>query len=79
MGGAERRTSKRVVSGTAIRVAISLFLIVLVCLCVTGLIWTSGHQPPPKALASQIVLGIAILSGVVGLAAVWRGGSAARV
>jgi hypothetical protein len=66
------------VSGTAIRAAISFFLIVLVCLCVTGLSWTSAHQPPPKALASQIVLGIAILSGLVGLAAVWRG-SAARV
>lgn len=57
---------------TAIRLAISAFILVLVWLCVAGWIWTANHQVPSKAAASYIVLGIAILSGLIGLVAVWR-------
>ena len=76
MGGAQRRPAGRIVgareAGTAIRAAISLFILILIALSLAGLNWTSGHQPAPKATASHIVLGIAIASGVVGLVAVWR-------
>jgi hypothetical protein len=60
------------VSKNGIRLAISAFLVVLLGLCVTGWIWTATHPLPPKAVASHVVLGIAILSGVIGLVAVWR-------
>ena len=81
MGGAQRGTAGRVVSAgeaaTAIRAAISLFILILIALCLAGFYWTSGHQPAPKATASHVVLGIAIVSGLGGLIAVWRR-SAAR-
>jgi len=57
---------------TGIRAAISAFILIVIGLCVAGLFWTTGHQPAPKAAASHVVLSIAILSGVVGLVAVWR-------
>jgi len=76
MGGAQRRPAGRVVTSSdasmAMRGAISTFILILIVLCVAGLLWTSGHQPAPKAAASHVVLGIAILSGVVGLVALWR-------
>ena len=82
MGGAERRPAGRVVTSsrasTTIRAAISSFILVLIALCVAGFLWTSGHQPAPKATASHVVLTIAILSGLAGLVGVWRRPAAGR-
>lgn len=72
MGRAQRWPTGGVLIVNAIRIAISAFILVLVCLCVAGWIWTGIHQPPAKAAASHLVLGIAILSGLIGLVAVWR-------
>jgi hypothetical protein len=49
-----------------------VFILVLLYLCAAGWIWTGRHQPPAKAVASHVVLGIAILSGMAGLVGVWR-------
>ena len=55
-----------------VRIAISIFLVALLAIVVRGLLWTGGHQAPAQAMASQIVLGIAAVTGIVGLAAIWR-------
>ena len=68
MGGTQRGAAGRVL----IRLAISAFIVVLVGLCVAGWIWTGDHQPPAKAVASHVVLGVAMLSGVAGLVGIWR-------
>jgi hypothetical protein len=55
-----------------IRIAISIFVLVLLAVVVIGLNWTAAHQPPAQATASAVVLGIAGLSGLVGLFVIWR-------
>jgi hypothetical protein len=56
-----------------IRVAASLFILVLIGLSAMGWIWTGTHQPPDQALAARTVLLLGALSGVGGLIALWRG------
>jgi len=56
----------------AVRIAISLFIGLLIAVAGTGWIWTGRHQPAAQAAASRVVLTLCILAGVVGLVAVWR-------
>lgn len=58
----------------ALRIAISLFILLLLVACVAGWVWTGEHQPAPQSTASHIVLGLSALAGIVGLVAIWRGG-----
>ena len=58
---------------SAIRLVISLFILVLISLSAMGWVWTGAHQPPDQALAARTVLVLAALSGVGGLVALWRG------
>jgi hypothetical protein len=62
----------------AIRVVISFFIAVLIVVSVTGWVWTGAHQPPSQATASHLVLGLAMLAGVVGVVAIWRDPKAGR-
>jgi hypothetical protein len=57
---------------TAIRLAASLFILVLIGLSAMGWVWTGAHQPPDQALAARTVLMLGALSGVAGLIALWR-------
>jgi len=56
----------------AIRIAISLFIVVLIVAAVTGWVWTGGHQAPHQYLASRVVLTISAVAGIVGLVVIWR-------
>jgi hypothetical protein len=56
----------------AIRLAASIFILVLMGLTAMGWIWTGAHQPPAQAVAARFVLALAALAGVVGLVALWR-------
>ena len=60
-----------------IRVAMSLFLVVLIVVAATGWLWTGSHQPANQALASRIVLTLCIACALVGLRALWRARAAA--
>jgi hypothetical protein len=55
-----------------VRIAISLFILVLIVVSASGWIWTGSHQTASQAAASRIVLGLCILAGLVGLTALWR-------
>jgi len=56
----------------AIRLAASLFILVLIGVSAMGCVWTGTHQPPAQALAGRSVLALAALAGVIGLVALWR-------
>ena len=56
----------------AIRIAITIFILVLVVLSVAGWVWTGSHQPAAQSLASRIVLTIGALAGIVGLVKIWK-------
>jgi hypothetical protein len=56
----------------AIRVAASLFILVLIGLSAMGWMWTGTHQAPAQALAARVVLALGALAGVIGLLALWR-------
>jgi hypothetical protein len=55
-----------------VRIAISLFILILLGTATAGWIWTAGHQSPPQARASHLVLGLASFAGIAGLVALWR-------
>jgi hypothetical protein len=55
-----------------IRIAISLFIVVLLVISAAGWIWTGRNQPRPQSDASHIVLTLGALAGVAGLVALWR-------
>jgi hypothetical protein len=55
----------------AIRIGISLFLVVLIALAVAGWLWAGG-LPSPKAEGARVALAGCGLAGVVGLVMVWR-------
>ncbi len=57
---------------TVIRVAASIFILILIGLSAMGWIWTGAHQPPAQALAARTVLVLGALAGVAGLVALWR-------
>jgi len=55
-----------------IRIAMSLFVVVLIAVSVAGWIWTGANQPPSQSVAARTVLGVGIVAGIAGLAALWR-------
>ena len=61
-------------AATVFRIAISVFILILILVAGSGWRWTGSHQPAAQAAASRTVLGLCILAGVVGLAAIWRSG-----
>jgi hypothetical protein len=63
-----------VTAATIFRIAISCFIALLIVIAASGWRWTGSHQPAAQAAASRTVLGLSILAGLVGLAAVWRSG-----
>ena len=56
----------------AVRLLISLFIVVLIAIAATGWIWTGSHQPAAQAFASRAVLTLSILAGLGGLTLLWR-------
>jgi hypothetical protein len=56
----------------AIRLAASLFILILIGLSAMGWVWTGTHEPPAQALAGRTVLAFGALAGFVGLVALWR-------
>ena len=57
----------------AVRIAITVFVTVLLIIVTLGWIWTTRHQPPALRTASHVVLTIAALAGVFAIAKIWRG------
>jgi len=55
-----------------VRIAISLFILVLIAVSAVGWIWTGSHQTPSESEASRVVLTLGLLAGVAGLTALWR-------
>ena len=55
-----------------VRIAISLFIVLLIGVSSVGWVWTGAHQAAAPATASRVVLGIGILAGLVGLRSIWR-------
>jgi hypothetical protein len=56
----------------AVRIAITVFVLILLGLVTLGWIWTGTHQPPALSLASHVVLGIAGLAGILAVVRIWR-------
>ena len=56
----------------AVRITISLFILVLIGVSVVGWVWTGHHQSASQSEASRVVLTLAALAGVTGLVALWR-------
>jgi hypothetical protein len=59
-----------------IRAAMSAFILVLFVIAGLGWQWAAAHQTPTQAQASQAVLGLSAIAGLVGLIALWRGSRA---
>ena len=55
-----------------VRIAITLFVLVLLVVVILGWRWTASHQPPPQRTASHVVLAISAVGGVFALWKVWR-------
>jgi membrane protein YdbS with pleckstrin-like domain len=55
-----------------VRVAITVFVLLLLAVVSLGWIWTGSHQPPPLRTASHVVLSIAAFAGIFALARIWR-------
>ncbi len=56
----------------AVRIAITVFVLILLGLVTMGWIWTSTHQPPALRRASHVVLAISALAGIFALVRIWR-------
>ena len=56
----------------AVRIGITVFVLLLLAVVTLGWIWTTGHQQPPLRTASHMVLTIAALSGIFALTKIWR-------
>lgn len=54
-----------------LRIAITLFTLILLIILVLGWGWTGAHQPPPARIASHVVLGIATLAGLFAIVRIW--------
>ena len=55
-----------------VRIAISLFILLLIGVSLVGWAWTNAHMPASQAEAGRAVLALGMLAGVVGLGALWR-------
>jgi membrane protein YdbS with pleckstrin-like domain len=58
---------------SAVRLAITGFVTLLLIIVALGWVWTARHQPPPLRTASHVVLTIAALAGIFAVAKIWRG------
>ena len=65
-------TSRRTRLMRLVRLAITVFVVLLLAVVTMGWIWTGSHQPPPLRTASHVVLSIAAFAGVFALARIWR-------
>lgn len=54
-----------------LRIAITLFTLILLIILVLGWGWTGAHQAPPARIASHVVLGIATLAGLFAIVRIW--------
>ena len=57
---------------TAVRIAITCFILILLTVVTLGWRWTNSHQPPPLKMASHVVLSLAALAGIFAIAKIWR-------
>jgi drug/metabolite transporter (DMT)-like permease len=55
-----------------IRAAISLFVVVLVCVSALGWVWVGEHLTPAQALAGRVVLAAGIIAAGGALSMLWR-------
>lgn len=62
----------------AIRIAITVFILLLIGLSVAGWRWTGANQTASQAAASRVVLLAGSVAGLVGLSVIWRHGRAGR-
>jgi len=60
-----------VTARNVVRVVITAFIVVVITIATTGWLWVGTHQAPPQALASRVVLSLAVLAGLIGVKAVW--------
>ena len=58
----------------AIRVAITLFILLLIGVSAAGWRWTGAHQTASQAAASRAVLLVGSVAGIIGLGVIWRHG-----
>jgi membrane protein YdbS with pleckstrin-like domain len=65
-------TSRRTRIMRLVRVAITIFVVLLLTVVTMGWIWTGSHQPPPLRTASQVVLAVSAFAGIFALARIWR-------
>ncbi|MGC4080687.1 MAG: hypothetical protein QM736_00840 [Vicinamibacterales bacterium] len=57
---------------TAVRVAITAFILILLTIVSLGWRWSTLHQPPGLQAASHVVLTVTALAGVFAIARIWR-------
>ena len=55
-----------------IRLAITLFVLILLAVSTLGWVWTGTHQSAAQSAASRAVLSLGIGAGLLGLTAIWR-------
>ena len=56
----------------AVRMLITMFIILLLTIVRLGWMWTTTHQPPGARVASHVVLIVAALAGVFAIVRIWR-------
>ena len=54
-----------------VRIAITVFVVLILTVVALGWAWTSSYQPPPFRTASYLVLAMTALAGVFALARIW--------
>ena len=55
-----------------IRIALTVFILLLAAACVAGWFWTGSHQAPAQSAASRIVLTLSMAAGLAGLVTIWK-------
>ena len=55
-----------------IRIAISLFVVVLVWVSALGWIWAGAHLSPTLAFAARVVLAASVIAAGAALSLLWR-------
>ena len=58
-------------ASTAVRIAITIFTLLLLATVTLGWMWTAAHQPQPARMASHIVLAMAGAAGVFAIVRIW--------
>jgi hypothetical protein len=56
----------------SIRLAITVFIMVLIATATTGFVWVGRHQTASQATASRTVLLLCIAAGLIGVRNIWR-------